>query len=124
MNKSIDLVQHQGETAATVLGQLPLPIGKITQVRLVLDKTKPNTAVLNGTECNLDTSKIPAKGVKINHVFKAFDSKNGSLHQMWVDFKLDESLKPAGNCFELEPKLKLVKVKTDGKDETLQCRKT
>ena len=117
--KSIDLVQFQGETAAMVLGQLPLPIGKITQIRLLIDKTKPNTAVLNGVECNLDTSKISAKGVKINHVFKAFASKNGSLHKIWVDFKLDESLKPVGACFELEPKLKLTKVKTDDRDEVL-----
>ena len=119
VNKTIDLVQHQGETAALVLGQLGLPVGKITQIRLLLDTTKPNTATLNGVVCNLDTSKVAQKGIKINHVFKAFESKNGAKHDIWVDFKLDESLKPAGNCFELEPKLKLHKVKTDGKDEVL-----
>lgn len=119
VGRSIDLVQYQGESAALVLGQLPLPLGKITQVRLVIDKTKPNTATLNGVVCNLDVTKIADKGIKIDHVFKAFESKNGSLHQMWIDFKLDEALKPAGTCFELQPKLKLVKVKTDGKDEVL-----
>lgn len=119
VNKTIDLVLLQGETAAMVLGELPLPLGKITQLRLVIDTTKSNTAVLNGVECSLDTRKVAAKGIKINHVFKAFESKSGSRHQLWVDFRLDESLKPAGTCFELEPKLKLIRVKTDGKDETL-----
>lgn len=114
VNKSIDLVQHQGETAADVLGQLDLPEGKITQIRLVIDTTKPNTAVFNGTPCDLDLTKVAAKGIKIDHPFKAFDSKDGSKFEVWIDFRLDESLKAKGSCFQLEPKLKLHKVKADG----------
>ncbi|MFN7132403.1 MAG: DUF4382 domain-containing protein, partial [Myxococcales bacterium] len=116
VNKKIDLVAHQGETAADVLGQLDLPEGKITQLRLVLDTSKPenNTATYKGKECHLDVARIDKKGVKINHVFKAFDSKSNAKHEVIVDFELDKSMKAKGDCFELEPKLKLHKVKTDG----------
>lgn len=111
VNRSIDLVAHQGEAAADVLGELPLPIGKITQIRLVLDTTRPNFAVKNGVECALDTAKVAAKGIKINHVFKAFETRSGDRHVVLVDFDLAESMKEKGACYELEPKLKLRKVK-------------
>ena len=117
VNRSIDLVQHQGETAAELLGQLPLPAGKITQIRLILDTTKPNTATRLGVACNLDTSEVVRKGIKINHPFKAFGGN--SKYAIWVDFKLDESLIENGTCFTLKPKLKLHKVKVDDKDATL-----
>lgn len=116
VGKTIDLVQHQGESAAEVLGQLELPEGKITQIRLVIDTSAPgnNTATLNGTDCELDVSKVDVKGVKIIHPFKAFPSEAGGEIEVLVDFRLDESLKPAGSCFVLEPRLHLDKVKVDG----------
>lgn len=116
VGRSIDLVQHQGETAADVLGQLELPEGKITQIRLVLDTAQSNTAVKDGVSCELDLSKVNPKGVKITHPFKAFDSKAGSKHTIVVDVELDKSLVPKGSCFELKPVIKLHKVKTDGAD--------
>jgi hypothetical protein len=115
VDKQIDLVAHQGETAADVLGQLDLPEGKITQIRLVIDLTKPNVATFNGADCNLDMAKIEAKGIKINHAFKALDPDGGEA-QVWVDFELDKAMTPKGDCFQLEPKLKLHKVKVDGSD--------
>ena len=119
VDRSIDLVQHQGETAAEVLGQLPLPEGKITQLRLVIDTTKPNTATVNGVDCNLDTSKVAKNGVKITHPFKAFRSGRGAKHQVFVDLKLDESLTARGACFELKPVINLHKVRTNGADVML-----
>lgn len=117
VGKEIDLVQHQGETAADVLGSLDLPEGKITQIRLRLDTTKPNTATVKGVDCNLDTSKVAAKGIKINHVFKAFTVGESDTLEALVDFELDKSLKDDGKgCFVLEPKLKLHKVKRAGKE--------
>jgi hypothetical protein len=121
VGKTIDLVAHQGEGAAEVLGQLDLPEGKITQIRLVIDTEKPenNTATKNGTVCNLDVAKVAKVGVKINHPFKALDTTAGSKHEILVDFELDKSMKEKGDCYELEPKLKLHKVKTDGKDVSI-----
>ncbi|MBI2377265.1 MAG: DUF4382 domain-containing protein [Deltaproteobacteria bacterium] len=116
VNKSIDLVAHQGEAAAEVLGQLDLPEGKITQIRLQLDTSQPNTATKDGTKCDLLTSKVAKKGIKINHPFKAFEVQRNHKHVTIVDFELDKSLKPSGDCFELEPKIKLHKFKLDGID--------
>ncbi len=115
VDRQIDLVLHQGETAADKLGELPLPEGKITQIRLVLDTSAPenNAVTWNGNDCNLEVEKVAKKGIKIPHPFKAFASESGHHHHVWVDFELDKSLKQKGSCFELEPKLKLHKVKKD-----------
>jgi hypothetical protein len=121
VGRRIDLVAHQGESAADVLGQLPLPEGKITQLRLVLDTAQPeaNVATLRGVDCVLDVTKVARKGIKINHPFKAFTSEAGRSYDVLMDFELDKSLKPKGDCFELEPKLKLHKVKRDGIDQSI-----
>src|SRR4051812_13458455 len=44
VGKVIDLVEHQGEDAADDLGELDLPDGKITQIRLKLDLDAPQVA--------------------------------------------------------------------------------
>ncbi|MBI4815286.1 MAG: DUF4382 domain-containing protein [Deltaproteobacteria bacterium] len=119
VDRSIDLVAHQGETAADVLGQLPVPEGKVTQIRLQLDTTQPNTATKDGVKCDLDTQKVAKKGIKINHPFKAFQVSKDHKHVVIVDFELDKSLKSSGSCFELEPKIKLHKVKLDDADVQL-----
>lgn len=120
VNKSIDLVAHQGETAAELLGQLTLPEGKITQLRLVVDTTQPNTATLNGVACDLDMSRVAKKGIKINHVFKAFKSTAKSHGEVFVDFDLSNALQAQGNCFLLEPHLRLHKVRLQGADVALE----
>jgi hypothetical protein len=118
VGRQIDLVQHQGETAADVLGELGLPEGKITQIRLVLDTSEPanNVATFRGADCTLDVAKVAKKGIKIPHAFKAFQARADGRTSVWVDFELDKSLKSSGDCFELEPKLKLHKVKLDDDD--------
>jgi hypothetical protein len=119
VNKSIDLVQHQGESAAAMLGQLELPAGKITQLRLVIDTTKANTATYNGSSCALDTTKVETRGIKINHVFKALSASKGDKVDITVDFDLADSLSPKGDCFELSPRLKLHKVKLNDTEQSI-----
>lgn len=119
VGREIDLVQHQGESAADVLGQLELPEGKITQIRLHLDETRPNVATYQGVDCDLDLSRINAKGIKISHPFKAIQASGDDAIEAWVDVELDRSLKPSGSCFQLEPVVKLHRVKVDGKDRSI-----
>jgi hypothetical protein len=115
VNKSIDLLQHQGETAADLLGQVTLPDGKVTQLRLVIDPAQPNTATFaDGSTCNLDTTLVARTGIKINHVFKAFQTKDGHA-DVFVHFDLDHSLVAEGTCFSLRPVLQLENVKQKGK---------
>lgn len=117
VDKEIDLAAHQGEGAAATLGQLELPEGKITQIRLVVDTEKPGSNLVTKTDdstCALDMARVAKKGIKINHVFKAFDVEGGAAHEVIVDFDLGESMKTKGSCWELEPKLKLHKVKREG----------
>ncbi len=116
VDSQIDLVAHQGEDAAAVLGQLSIPEGKVTQIRLHLDASQENAATKDDVDCNLDLSKVPDKGVKINHPFKAFATESGSSHEAVVDFELDKSLKASGDCFIVEPVIKLHKAKTDGEE--------
>lgn len=120
VGRTIDLVAHQGESAADVLGKLNLPDGKITQIRLIVDTTKAGTATVAGKDCQMDMAKVAKKGIKINHVFKAFETGANKHHVVWVDFELDKSMNDdKKGCFELEPKLKLHKVKRDGVDVAL-----
>lgn len=117
-NKPVDLVLAQTETAAIKLGELALPDGKITQIRLMLDATQKNTAKVNDKTCDLDLSKVK-DGIKINHAFKALDVGVGKKHQAWVDFKLDEAMEATKDCYALKPVLKLTKFKTDGAEVPL-----
>jgi hypothetical protein len=115
----IDVASLQGEANASHLGVTALPPGKITQIRLLLDTSKPefNRVVRkDGTICNLDVSKVSKNGIKINHPFKAFDAAATGHHELWVEMPLDEALKAGktGECYTLEPVLKLKKVKRDG----------
>lgn len=118
VNKPIDLVQAQGETAAVKLGELPLPDGKITQIRLLLDNTQKNTAKVGDKTCDLDLSKVK-DGLKINHPFKALDVGTARKHEAWIDYKLDEAMEVTKDCYALKPVLKLKKFKTDAKEVTL-----
>jgi hypothetical protein len=124
VNKVIDLVAHQGEGAAELLGELSLPAGKVTRLRLFLDVTAPaNNTMTYGAAvtCNLNTDKVEKTGIKINKAFKAFESKSGSKGDVYLDFDLAESLKEdrAGDCWKLSPVLKLHKVKVDGQEQPL-----
>jgi hypothetical protein len=60
---------------------------------------------------------VPPTGIKINHVFKAFASDDDPM--ILVDFDLGKSLKASGDCYRLEPVLKLFRVRADGEDLAL-----
>lgn len=119
VNKTINLMEHQGEDAAILLGELSLPSGKITQIRLNLDLDEPQTVIKDNVDCAMDTSQVPTTGIKIIHPFKAFDSKNKIENEILLDFDLAESLTESGTCFKLKPVLHLVKVKANGKNVDL-----
>jgi hypothetical protein len=105
----IDLVALQNDVRRE-LGELELPDGKITQIRLHIDTSGRNAVVLkSGEECPLDTSGVDPTGIKINHPFKALDPEGGRMHVV-VDFDLKESVDQAGECsFSLKP---VIKIKT------------
>ena len=116
--KAFDLLKLTNDATAA-LGTLELPEGKITQIRLLLDTSKPaNNQVALGTQnCPLDTSKVEVKGVKINHPFKALGVNGGGKVEVTVDFIASDSITKKGDClYELKPVIKIKRAKVDGKD--------
>jgi len=111
---TFDLVALQNDVRAA-LGELELPSGKITQIRLFIDGSGRNEVVLaSGQTCPLDLASVPPTGIKINHPFKALDVTDSSKLNLVVDFDLDESLEQAGTCaFTLKPVIKLKHVEKD-----------
>lgn len=111
---TFDLVALQNDVRAK-LGELELPSGKITQIRLFIDPAGKNRVVLQGGEsCLLDLSGVPPTGVKINHPFKALDVEDSSKLNLVVDFDLESSLDQTGSCsFALKPVIKLKHVERD-----------
>jgi hypothetical protein len=111
---TFDLIALRNDVRAA-LGELDLPSGKITQIRLFLDAAGRNEVVLTtGETCPLDLSGVPPTGIKINHPFKALDVTSSSKLNLVVDFDLDESLDQAGACsFTLKPVIKLKHVEKD-----------
>ena len=116
--KTFDLMTLTGDATAG-LGSLELPTGKITQIRLFLDTTKAeyNKVELGTQICNLDTSKVDAKGIKINHPFKALAvNKDGKVEAV-IDFVASDSITKSADCvYQLKPVIKIKKVKIDGAD--------
>lgn len=111
---TFDLVALQNDVRAA-LGELDLPSGKITQIRLFIDGAGKNEVVLtSGETCPLDLSNVPSTGIKINHPFKALDVEDSSKLNLVVDFDLNESLDQGGTCsFTLKPVIKLKHVEKD-----------
>jgi hypothetical protein len=108
---TFDLVALQNDVRVT-LGELELPSGKITQIRLFIDPNGKNQVELqSGQTCALDLSSVPTTGIKINHPFKALDVEDSSELHLVVDFDLKESLDQTGACaFTLKPVIKLKRV--------------
>jgi len=111
---TFDLVALQNDVRAK-LGELELPSGKITQIRLFIALDGTNQVVLaSGETCALDLSAVPPTGVKINHPFKALDVEDSSELRLVVDFDLKSSLDQTGSCsFALKPVIKLKHVEKD-----------
>jgi hypothetical protein len=113
---TFDLIALQNDATAA-LGELELPEGKITQIRLFIDPAGRNEVELTtGESCalDLDLGEGEQTGVKINHPFKAIDLPEGEQVRVVVDFDLKESVDQsiAGECaFTLKP---VIKLKTTG----------
>ncbi len=109
--KEFDLLELQNDTTAA-LGALDLPEGKVTQVRLFIDRAGRNEVLLKaGGVCPMDLQGVVSTGIKINHPFKAFDVKNGMLTKIVLDFDLMESVSEDGACqYSLKP---VIKIKLD-----------
>ena len=122
-SKKLDLMQLRNDATDT-LGELDLPDGKITQIRLLLDTSKPeNNQVVfqDGTSCKLDVTGVDAKGIKINHPFKAIGVGSSERTEVKLDFDASESIDDqrsgkAGSCdIRLKPVIKLKGEPTHGK---------
>jgi hypothetical protein len=105
---SYDLLRLQNGVSELV-GEIALPAGKITQLRLFIDERGPNTVTLkDGQVCPLDLQGVDKTGIKIVHPFKALEMKDGKRLEVVVDFDLKESVEQGGPCaFSLKPVIKI-----------------
>lgn len=110
--KPYDLLRLQNGLTELV-GELVLPVGKITQIRLFIDETGTNAITLkNGMVCPLDLSGVDKTGIKIIHPFKALPIKDGRTLEVVLDFDLKESVDQAAPCvYRLKPVIKIKTVK-------------
>ncbi len=109
---SYDLLRLQNGLSE-LIGQLALPAGKITQIRLFIDPAGINAVTLkNGQICPLLLDGVDPTGIKIVHPFKAMELKEGHTLQVVLDFDLKESIDMTADCvFHLKPVIKLKSVK-------------
>lgn len=110
--RSFDLLKLQNDVTAA-LGDLELPEGKVTQIRLFIDHQGTNAITLkSGQVCPLDLQAVDKAGVKINHPFKAMPIEDGERVEVVIDFDLKESVDLAGPClYRLKPVIKLKSVR-------------
>jgi hypothetical protein len=128
-DQEIDLMTVR-DSATKPLGELELPEGKVTQLRLKLkggtesgDRFRIAGAVTeaSGTTCDLSVPKSAiSPGVKISGAFKAMKIEAGGKHHAIINLKLTDTTKEAdgtGCVYKLNPVLKVKKfeVKADDK---------
>lgn len=120
-DRAIDLMTVRNN-ATKPLGDLELPAGKITQIRLKLkageavgDRFRVVGAVTeaDGTVCDLTLPKSAINpGVKISGVFKAMKIEAGGKYHAIINIKLKDSEKLADGstcAYKLNPVLKVKK---------------
>lgn len=109
--------------ATKPLGDIEMPAGKITQLRLKLkgttaegDRFRIPGAVTeaDGTVCDLTLPKSAiSPGVKISGTFKAMQIENGGKYHAIINLKLKDSAKDTattGTCtYRLNPEMKVKK---------------
>jgi len=110
--KPYDLLRLQNGLTELV-GELALPAGKITQIRLFIDETATNAVTLkDGRICPLNLEGVDKTGIKINHPFKALPIKDGRTLEVVIDFDIKESVDMAAPCvYSLKPVIKIKTVK-------------
>jgi hypothetical protein len=107
--RSFDLLKLQNDVTAA-LGELEVPAGKITQIRLFIDPAGTNAITLtDGRVCPLGLQVDNNTGVKIIHPFKI---AAGQTTEVVIDFDLKESVSQDAPCtFTLAPVIKVKSVK-------------
>jgi hypothetical protein len=130
-DREIDLMTVRNN-ATKPLGELEMPEGKITQIRLKLkggtesgDRFRIAGAVTesNGTACDLSVPKSAiSPGVKISGAFKAMKIEAGGKYHAIINLKLTDTTKESDGTtcvYKLNPVLKVKKYAaasgTDGK---------
>lgn len=92
------------------LGQIVLPVGSVSQMRMVLGAN--NSIVVNGISYPLQTPSAQQSGLKFNwHQTLAADA----AYNVWIDFDAGRSIVKTGNgSYILKPVIKAFSELTDG----------
>jgi len=96
--------------ASAVLGDQILPVGKYTQIRLVIG-TESNV-IVNDTIYSLQMPSGMQTGIKLNN---EFDIAVGALYELQLDFSVDQSIHRTGNnVYMLVPVIRVEATATSG----------
>lgn len=130
--RTIDLMTVRN-AATKPLGDIAVPDGKITQIRLKLKGTAPEGSdkyriagaveEIDGTVCDLIVPRSAVSpGVKIEGVFKAMKIEAGGKHHAVISLRLKDSAKlvdgGATCAYRLNPVLKVKKFEIEHEDES------
>lgn len=92
------------------LGQAILPVGQVTQMRMVLGPS--NTIIVDGVSHPLDTPSAQQSGLKFN--WNQTLAPNGA-YNVWIDFDAGKSIVKTGNgSYKLKPVIRAFSELTDG----------
>lgn len=93
-----------------LLGERLLPVGNISQMRLILGAN--NTITVNGVVHPLDTPSAQQSGLKFN-IQQTFEP--GMVYKMWIDFDAGKSIVETGNGgYKLKPVIRAFTELTNG----------
>jgi hypothetical protein len=108
--KLYDLLQYSNGKSVTLGNPLPVPAGKIEQIRLVLGSN--NSVVVNGVTHALETPSAQQSGLKINfHKELLADG----VYKIWLDFDAARSIVRTGNGkYILKPVIRAFSEETNG----------
>ncbi len=108
--KIYNLLQYSNGHSVTLGNPLPVPPGKIEQIRLVLGNS--NSVVVNGVTHPLETPSAHQSGLKINfHKELLADG----VYKIWLDFDAARSIVKTGNGkYILKPVIRAFSEETNG----------
>ena len=94
----------------TLLGEIELPAGQISQIRLILGTN--NSLTLNGETFPLTVPSAYTSGLKLNlHA----DLQEGIIYKVWIDFDAGRSIvKTGNNQYKLKPVIRTFADATSG----------
>lgn len=93
-----------------LLGSQNLPVGKLSQIRLVLGNN--NTIKVNGHELALQTPSAHQSGLKVKALYNL---EAGNIYKIWLDFDAGKSVVERGNgTYLLKPVVRAFTETTNG----------